>query len=252
VLYVRDGAERIADSFLMFVSWIRPHSIIFSFYLLPWLLMKPTLRLGALLEVERKFCSLAVKDLVSDVGQPPFKSICSLSQEKIHDVYYDTSSKSLINSGIYVRKRNGLWEAKLRRGGDFTNSMFEELSGSELVRQWVWNVTGKEVSEEECFGLEAIASFSTVRQAWSADNDFKIVLDSMDFGHTVGEVELQEDFHSSASTNASKELEMREKMTELDERIGAFMNKYHWAFHLGVPKGKLMAYFELKEAGKIS
>jgi thiamine-triphosphatase len=213
--------------------------------------MRPTLKLGALLEVERKFCSLAVKDLVSDVGQPPFKSIRALAQEKIHDVYYDTSSKSLINSGRYVRTRNGLWEAKLKRCGDFTNSMFEELTGSELVRQWVWNVTGKEASEKECFGLEAIASFSTTRQSWSADSDFKIVFDSMDFGHTVGEVELQEDFHSSASTNASKELQMRQKMTQMDERIGAFMSKYRWAFHLGIPKGKLMAYFELKEAGKI-
>jgi thiamine-triphosphatase len=40
-------------------------------------------------------------------------------------------------------------------------------------------------------------------------------------------------------------------MTEMDKKIGAFMNRYHWAFRPGIPKGKLMAYFELQEAGKI-
>jgi len=37
-----------------------------------------------------------------------------------------------------------------------------------------------------------IASLSSVRQAWCADSEFKITLDTMDFGHTVGEVELQQ------------------------------------------------------------
>jgi len=214
--------------------------------------MKPSGVLQAILEVERKFCSLAVKDLVTNTRQPPFKIIHALPQHTIHDVYYDDPSRSLINAGIYVRRRNGLWEAKLRRGGDFVNSMFEELSGPDLVRQCVRNVTGKEASaEKDFFGLGAIATLSTVRQSWIADGEFKIVFDAMDFGHTVGEVELQEEFHFSATANASRENQIREKMTEMDKKIGAFMNKYHWAFQMGVPKGKLMAYFELQEAGKI-
>ena len=195
-----------------------------------------------------KFCSLAVEDLVANTGQPPFKIVHALAQRTIQDVYYDDPSRS---AGIWVRRRNGLWEAKVKKGGDFTNSMFEELSGSDLVRRCVQNVTGKEASEKDFFGLDAIATLSTVRKSWIADDEFKIVLDAMDFGHTVGEVELEEDFQFSATANASKEDQIREKMTEMDKRIEVFMNKYHWAFRPGVPKGKLMAYFELQEAGKI-
>jgi thiamine-triphosphatase len=213
--------------------------------------MRPSRILRALLEVERKFCSLAVENLAANTGQPPFKSVHALAQHTIHDVYYDNSSRSLINAGIWVRRRNGLWEAKIKKGGDFTNSMFEELSGPDLVRRCVQDVIGKEASEKDLFGLDAIATLSTVRQSWIADDEFKIVFDAMNFGHTVGEVELQEDFHSSATANAAKEHQIREKMTEMDKRIEEFMNRYHWAFQPGIPKGKLMAYFELQEAGKI-
>jgi thiamine-triphosphatase len=213
--------------------------------------MKPSRILRALLEVERKFCSLTVEDLVANTGQPPFKLVHALAQRTIHDVYYDDSSRSLIKSGIWVRRRNGCWEAKVKRGGDFTNSMFEELSGPDLIQRCVRDVTGKEASWKDSFGLDAIATLSTVRQSWIADGEFKIVFDTMNFGHTVGEVELQEEFHFSETANASKEHQTQEKMTEMDKRIGVFMNRYHWAFRLGVPKGKLMAYFELQEAGKI-
>jgi len=213
--------------------------------------MKPSRIVRALLEVERKFCSLAVEDLVANTGQPPFKIVHALAQRTIHDVYYDDPSRSLIKAGIWVRRRNGFWEAKVKRGGDFTNSKFEELSGPGLVQRCVQAVTGKEAREKDFFGLDAIATLSTVRQSWIADGEFKIVFDAMDFGHTVGEVELEEKFNFSATANASKEHQIQEKMTEMDERIGVFMNRYHWAFRPGAPKGKLMAYFELQEAGKI-
>jgi len=213
--------------------------------------MRPSLRV-ALLEVERKFCSLAVKlqDLASNTGQPAFKSIRILPQKTIHDVYYDNSSGSLISAGIYVRQRNGIWEAKVKRGGDYTNSMFEELTGTGPVRRCVMDVIGKEGCEKEHFGLIPIATLFTDRQWWIADNEFKIVLDTMDFGHTVGEVELQEEVQFTATANSLIEQQKREKMKEMDKRIEAFMDRYSWAFHLGVPKGKLTAYFELHPIGK--
>ena len=213
--------------------------------------MKPSRILRALLEVERKFRSLAVEDLVANTGQPPFKIVRALPQRTIHDVYYDDSSGSLIKAGIWVRRRNGSWEAKVKKGGDFINSMFEELSGPDFVRRCVQDVTGKDASEKDFFGLDPIATLSTVRQSWIADGEFKIVFDAMNFGHTVGEVELQEDFHFSETAKASEEHQIREKMAEMDKRIEVFMDRYRWAFRPGVPKGKLMAYFELQEAGKL-
>ena len=205
----------------------------------------------ALLEVERKFCSLAVKDPASNTGQPAFKSIRALAQQNIHDVYYDNSSRSLTSAGVWVRQRNGSWEAKVKKGGDHTNSMFEELAGIELVRRRVMDVVGEEHCEKDFFGLNTIAVLSTVRQSWIADNEFKIVLDNMDFGHTIGEVELQEEVRFIENANRSIEEQKREKMKEMDKRIQVFMDRYSWAFHLGVPKGKVMAYFELRAAGKI-
>ena len=216
---------------------------------LPTVVMRPSLR-AALLEVERKFCSLAVKDLASNSGHPAFKNIRGLAQQTIHDVYYDNSSGSLISAGIWVRQRNGLWEAKVRRGGDLTNSMFEEVAGTEPVRRCVMDVIGKESCEKDYFGLGSIAALSTIRQSWIADNEFKIVFDTMNFGHTVGEVELQEEVQFTATANSPIEQQKREKMKEMDRRIEVYMDRYSWAFHLGVPKGKLTAYFELHPIGK--
>ncbi len=102
----------------------------------------------------------------------------------------------------------------------------------------------KRREREGLFWMDAIATLSTVRQSWIADGEFKIVFDAMNFGHTVGEVELEEEFHFSATANASKEPQIQEKITEMDKIIGVFMNRYHWTFRPGVPKGKLMAYFE--------
>ena len=208
--------------------------------------MSPSLRL-ALLEVERKFCSLAVKDLASNTGQPAFKNIRALAQKTIHDVYFDNSSRSLISAGIWVRRRNGFWEAKvnMKGGGDYANSMFEELAGTEPVKRCVKDVIGRDCDEKEHFGLEAIATLSTVRQSWIADDDFKIVFDTMNFGHTVGEVELEEEVQFTATAKLPIEQQKRDKMKEMDKRIEAFMDRYSWAFNLGVPKGKLTAYFEL-------
>ena len=230
-----------------FVPHHDPSSL--SHFLPPQTVMRPSLRV-ALLEVERKFCSLAVKDLASNTGQPAFKSIRALAQKKIHDVYYDNSAGSLISAGIYVRQRNGFWEAKVRGGGDYTNSMFEELTGTEPVRRCVMDTIGKKDCEKDHFGLNPIATLSTDRQSWIADNEFKIVLDTMNFGHTVGEVELQEEVQFTETANSTIEQQKGEKMKGMDKRIEAFMDRYSWAFHLGVPKGKLTAYFELHPIGK--
>jgi thiamine-triphosphatase len=79
------------------------------------------------LEVERKFRSLAVKSLVSNDTTPRFRSIQQQKQQFIRDSYYDRSNL-LTSAGIWVRKRNGRWEAKVKQGGSFNNSKFVELT----------------------------------------------------------------------------------------------------------------------------
>jgi thiamine-triphosphatase len=196
--------------------------------------------------VERKFRSLTVRELTANNGNPPFKTIRSLGQRSIQDVYYDRSGL-LSSAGVWVRQRNGDWEAKVKRGGNFTNSRFEELSDPRDISRCIKDITGVACHEHDLFGLEPIATLSTVRKTWIADEDFSIVLDSMDFGHTVGEVELQQQKGFIAMGELSIEEQKQRTMQEMDDRIAKFMEQYSWAFCPGVPKGKLTAYFERRK-----
>lgn len=201
------------------------------------------------LEVERKFASLAVPSLANHQGQPPFTSITFLGHQKLHDIYYDRS-RALSTAGIYVRRRNGTWQAKLGLGGNYLNSSFEEISDPMAISDSVEKVTGYRGSEHECFGLGSIADMTTFRKTWLADQEFKVVVDTMDFGHVVGEVEIEKTVTFGAVDEEGLEEQRRAVMKSMDERIGAFMERYAWAFGGGVPKGKLTAYFE-KRPGHI-
>ncbi|KAH8728851.1 CYTH-like domain-containing protein [Phaeosphaeriaceae sp. PMI808] len=200
---------------------------------------------SCILEVERKFRSLAVRELATNSGHPPFRSIRSLGQRTIHDVYYDRSGL-LSSAGVWVRQRNGDWEAKVKRGGNFNNSRFEELSDPYEISRCVKDVTGIESTEQDLFGLKRIATLSTARKTWIADYEFKIVLDTMDFGHIVGEVELQQQIDFITTKDLPIEEQKQRTMQEMDDKIAKFMGRYSWAFCPGIPKGKLTAYFEQK------
>ena len=202
-----------------------------------------------LLEVERKFCGLAVTDLTLHVGNPPFQSIQPQSQRIFKDTYFDRVGL-LAAAGVWVRLRNGKWEAKVRKGGNFQNSRFEELSDPREIGVQVRTVTGRVCSERELCGLGRVATMCAPRRTWLADERFRIVLDAMDFGHEVGEVELQSEVHLA---HAGQELEDHKQrvMQRMDEEIVAFMDRYRWAFAAGVPIGKLTAYFERKAAGRL-
>ncbi|KAK0653164.1 CYTH-like domain-containing protein [Cercophora newfieldiana] len=203
--------------------------------------MSPVLLRPSILEVERKFCRLAVATLAQNSGTPPFQSLRGLPTRTIHDIYFDKADV-LYNAGIWVRRRNGAWEAKIRKGGDLTNSRFEEITDPEGIAACVGRIIARAGrGGDKDFGLEKMAEFTTTREAWIADREFCIVRDRMDFGHEVGEVELQ------AEMEGPTETEKRRVMGEMDERIEAFMQKYAWAFAPGKPVGKLVAYFEAME-----
>jgi len=192
-----------------------------------------------ILEVERKFRRLAVPTLTQNGGTPPFQSLRALRATTIHDIYFDKADV-LCNAGTWVRRRNGAWEAKIRKGGDRTNSRFEELTDTRDIAACIQRITGIDMKAERDFGLGKMAEFTTTREAWVADVVFCIVRDRMDFGHEVGEVELQVEMEGV--TEEGK----RRVMAEMDGRIGAFMQRYAWAFAPGKPVGKLSAYFEAR------
>ncbi len=214
----------------------------------------------AVLEVERKFFALAVAELTQHGGTPAFRALQALPARTIHDTYFDRNGR-LAAAGTWVRRRNGAWGAKIRRGGDYTNSRFEEVHGEAVWAQVgavLGEVSGEAPEEGEgvsnggpnTFGLLTTADFVTHRQTWVADDEFRIVLDTMDFGHAVGEVELQQTVLVPADDAAAAERLKQAVMQEMDGQIVAFMRRYAWAFAAGTPAGKLTAYFAMQGAGR--
>jgi thiamine-triphosphatase len=191
------------------------------------------------LEVERKFAGLKCYPLRFDSGHPPFLSLTDIGRERFHDVYYDSEAR-LSKAGTWLRQRDGKWQMKIRKGGTYTNSQFEELSDPGTISAHVKTLTGLDSGLSKTFGLSRLAALTTFRQSWIADNEFKIVLDQTDFGHMVGEVELE------SETNVKNEDEARKVMLIMDNKIAQFLQRYHWAFSNDEAVGKLSAYFDHK------
>ncbi|KAH6631517.1 CYTH-like domain-containing protein [Chaetomium tenue] len=215
-----------------------------------------------ILEVERKFRRLTVPTLTgltttTPHPQPPhldhhplFHTVHPLPRLTLHDTYYDTPHHALSLAGAWIRRRNGAWEAKVRKGGDFVNSRFEELRGEAEVRKCVSRVLGRGVRHEggegEDFGLGVMAELVTVREGWVVDGEFRVVRDVVGLGggigHEVGEVELQVEVEGEVG-----EGEKGVMMEGMDRRVEEFMQRYAWAWERGEVVGKLAAYFEMLE-----
>ncbi|TEY35472.1 hypothetical protein BOTCAL_0590g00040 [Botryotinia calthae] len=185
-----------------------------------------------LYEIERKFAfNLALlARFRMNQGQPPFHHLTYQRNECFEDEYFD-SANLLSKSGVWIRKRDKIWEAKCRQDGDFLRSSFNETGKVDEIKKMIrtYAHVGYDVSPDNNFGLTRICRYRTKREIYLADDQFSIMLDSTDFGHWVGEVELQT--HQSASA-----------LSDID----TFMQKYSWFFENGgTPKGKMTAYFEL-------
>ncbi|MCJ1475930.1 hypothetical protein MMC13_004594 [Lambiella insularis] len=202
---------------------------------LPHLPIDPMRSSKFILKVERKFrCSpRSISLLRHNGGDPPFQELTYLGQHRFHDTYYD-SNNTLSGNGVWIRRRSGVWQAKVRQGGDFINSKFGELVGKDQIRRLIAQY-GVRTSESDDFGLSTIAQYVTERERWKADGTFEIAIDTTDFDHTVGEVEMSVEDPNTGSNEAVT--------SRMDAQIEAFMEKYSWAFPSGVTVGKLSAYF---------
>lgn len=187
------------------------------------------------LEVERKFAGFKHGTLARRHGCPPFLSLRDLGERTFHDVYYDDQDL-LSGNGLWLRKRDGKWQMKMGKGGDRLNSRLQEISDHTTIAEKIHSLTGQTIPQSSNFGLSRLAGFSTTRQTWLADDEFTLVLDRTDFGHTVGEVELE----INARVHDSEEAE--KLMTEMDMKIVEFLERYKWAFSEAIPVGKLTAY----------
>lgn len=209
-------------------------------------------------EVERKFRyeAVFVNRLKANSGSPAFRSLEYLGQSTFTDTYFDDPVSTLSTQGVWVRQRGTDWQAKIRQGGDYTNSQFQELSCPDDIARMIksYNIQYSPLGSDKSFGLKSMARFTTIREEWKADKKFKIVLDKTDYGHAVGEVELELELETNNNDeNERRWAAERQGMTrQMDRQIETFMQDYSWAFPDGKPVGKLSAYFAFIKEGHSS
>ncbi|MCJ1390120.1 hypothetical protein MMC18_002978 [Xylographa bjoerkii] len=199
-----------------------------------------------ILEVERKFvCNPHTTSIIhSNNGFPQLPNLTFKGRHTFEDIYYDLN-RICSSQGVWIRKRNGMWQAKIRQGGDFTNSQFGELSGAKDIATLVEKLHVDASIKLKNFGLEEIARFVTRRDAWKVADVYEVVVDNTDFGHSIGEVELQQVLETEEKDN-------EDTAGRMDAQIKVFMLTYSWAFPSGKVVGKLSAYFEWARANKTS
>jgi thiamine-triphosphatase len=154
---------------------------------------------------------------------------------------------------MYVRLRNGKWEAKVRQAGGFVNSQFAEYKGFEDVDALVREAFGGRIEGQFLYCLHRMAEFSTTRQKWDIEG-FEIVVDETDFGHTVGEVELCDRVERQPEeSDEDHKRNIRAMGMMMDMRMERFMKDHRQVFPAlpsgthPKPVGKLSAYFAWKK-----
>lgn len=197
-----------------------------------------------------------MQQLANNIGTPPFQSLIHHGTASLEDAYYDTANEALSNAGVWLRRRGDKWEAKIRVGGDFTNSAFEEITDvSDISAMLGKLVPGAALDPNKGLmggRIEEVAKLVSQRKKFLVDEKFTVVLDETDFGHVVGEVELEREVSVTGGeedvTEAKGKIQDRAQViAEMDQEIDNFMKHYAWAFPPGKPVGKLSAYFALKK-----
>ncbi|KAF2968027.1 hypothetical protein GQX73_g5563 [Xylaria multiplex] len=154
------------------------------------------------------------------------------------------------------------WNAKLRLGGHFNNSQFAEFDGKKNVSDEVLRITGARTKLED---LQAFTDLQTRRSSWevaqlsdgtSPSAKMTVVMDEVTeaqarqdglnkfaFTHTIGEVELFEEFVTEGKDNEEHEAERKKVAAQRMEELKEFMLANPDLFATTPkPIGKLTAY----------
>ena len=237
------------------------------------------------LEVERKFVPAA--DFNKQVGNLVDFSNCKTSNamwraEKvlvIRDVYFDVQDQ-LSSKGIWIRHRttsttdgissaSSCWDAKIRLGGDFIESEFEEIHGEHQIRE----LLSVHLPGIKLESLNVLADLKSMRSGWTIrpantagtnDNErLSVILDTVvpagsqnlerscptQFSHRIGEVEISKSIARTPRTTAHEGSKASERC-HMRARIHKFMDQHSALFSDAKPIGKLSAYLAwVKENG---
>jgi thiamine-triphosphatase len=118
--------------------------------------------------------------------------------------------------------------------GTYIRSTFSEITNPIIILAQIQHYLSHTRIEKEKFsGLDILVQLVTTREVYVADEQFTVVLDRTDFGHSVGEVELE-------AADAEK----------AHGDIDKFLKRYAWFCEMGAVEGKLKAYFRLQGGEK--
>ena len=142
-----------------------------------------------MIEVERKFI-LKEGDIDKLTKRAEF-----ISEKTFTDTYYDTAEFSLTTKDIWLRQRGDRFELKvpLNQGESMTNRVldqYEEYETEEEIRK-ILNLPEKKTLKEDLeeSGYHPIATLITTRKKYKK-GEFIIDFDIIDFGYSIGEIEL--------------------------------------------------------------
>lgn len=138
------------------------------------------------IEVEKKF-ALNEASISRIVNSSEF-----LGERKFRDTYYDTADFRLTRRDMWLRVRAGKFELKLPMdiNSERHVDQYTELEDDLDIRRILHiQEKGTLCDDLDKQGYVPFCSIETTRRTYK-NSSFTIVLDSMDFGYTIGEVEL--------------------------------------------------------------
>jgi predicted adenylyl cyclase CyaB len=142
-----------------------------------------------MIEVEKKF-TLKEEDIERIIQGVEF-----VNERSFTDTYFDTSDYSLTRADKWLRLRDDRFELKLPMNAGKGASQrkldqYEELETEEAIRKALGLATNGSLREDlEANGYKTFSTFTTTRKKYKK-GDFIIDLDVMDFGYSIGEIEL--------------------------------------------------------------
>nr|CAG8463320.1 11350_t:CDS:1 [Entrophospora candida] len=200
-------------------------------------------------EIERKFTFdlERIPILESNKGPIKFQSIKFLYSKSFTDVYYDDDDKNypLSTQDIWLRERDGKWECKTPMNLTPSMDSYHELVTHQEIDKYLnKKLTPSSSSNDDDFssrisfknriinryGLNEFCRITTTRKHYFVDEEFTLDLDTTDFGHHIGELELV--------------VGNEEDVPKAEFRIAQFLKKHDWFFDTTseVVMGKLTAY----------
>lgn len=196
-----------------------------------------------MIEVEKKFI-LSDEDIDRITKGAGF-----LGEKSFTDTYFDDSDYSLTKSDKWLRLRDDRFELKLPMNEGKGSSrrqldQYEELDTDEAIQKAL-NIKSPSILKEdlEINGYKPFSTFTTTRKKYKK-GDFIIDLDVIDFGYSIGEIELM--------------VENQSEMEEALNKILAFAREQRLS--VAPVRGKVFEYVRrnnpehfnaLKEAGVI-